>query len=339
MCLVSGGPAYIALAGGAGLGVTAAATAGNVLVIHGVDESRWDERVADLQRIVSAGQVFGLLLAGGLAASHMRLAFVFAAVALMIAAVLAMSSAPSSSVQAGMARPLPQPLVGGEAGVPGPQHNAHHFHLGQLGEFLGAITRSLARFLVVWVIAFTAMNGVAVLFPVVMTNQYAMPAILPAGAYAVGVAASLLLYRRVGVLTGRYGAWRVLTVGLGARLFLLACLAWFGLSHASWAGISVLITFSIIQMVWPILAVSASALSVELVPAARGESVGLFNAATAVASSLGSAIGGVIFGLYGFSALSAVAFVAVGVGVWLSAVWFGRAPHAVGSSAVASSPP
>jgi MFS family permease len=76
----------------------------------------------------------------------------------------------------------------------------------------------------------------------------------------------------------------------------------------------VLIAFSLVQMVWPLLAVSANALSVELVPAARGESVGLFNAATAVASSLGSAIGGVIFGVYGFSALAASAFVAVGVG-------------------------
>jgi hypothetical protein len=120
MCLTSGGPAVIAWAGGAGTGVTAATTAANVLVIQGVDERLWDGRVADLQRIVSTGQVFGLLLAGGLAATHMRLALLCAAVALIVAAVLATFSAPRSSVQEAAVRSLPRPLVGGEAGVPGP---------------------------------------------------------------------------------------------------------------------------------------------------------------------------------------------------------------------------
>lgn len=337
ICSMSGGPAVVALAGGAGLGVTAATTAANVLVIQGVDERRWDARIGDLQRIVSAGQVFGLLLAGGLAATQMRLAFLFAAVALIIAAVLAAYSAPRSSMQKGAIRPLPRPLVGGEAGVPGPQHNAHQFDLSELREFLGAITRPLARFLAVWLISYTAMNGIAVLFPVVMTHQYLMPAILPASAYAVGVALSLLLYRRVGVFAGHQGAGRVLTTGLGVRWLLLACLACLGLSQTPWAGEAVLVAFCLVQMVWPLLAVSANALSVELVPAARGESVGLFNAATAVASALGSAIGGVIFGFYGFSALSGGAFVVVGLGLWLSATWFGKAPHAIGGDTEASS--
>jgi MFS family permease len=336
MGLVSGGSAVIALAGGAGLGVTAATTAANVLVIQGVDEGGWDGRVADLQRTVSTGQVFGLLLAGGLAPTHIRLAFLFAAVALFIAAGLASYSAPRSSVQQGTVRPLPRPLVGGEAGVPGPQHNTHHFDFGELREFLGAITRPLARFLAVWLISYTAMNGVAVLFPVVMTRQYTMPAILPASAYAVGVAASLLLYRRVSAFAGRQGAGRVLIAGLGVRWLLLACLACLGLSQAFWSGRAVLVVFSLVQLVWPLLAVSANALSVELVPTARGESVGLFNAATAVASSLGSAIGGVIFGLYGFSALSGSAFVVVGLSLWLSASWFSKAPQAVGGAEASS---
>ena len=129
---------------------------------------------------------------------------------LIIAAVLAAYSAPRSLAEAERTvRPLPRPLVGGEAGVPGPQHNAHHLHLSELRKFLGAITRPLARFLVVWLISYTAINGVAVLFPVVMTHQYAVPAILPASAYAVGVAASLLLCRRVNRLAGRHGAGRV----------------------------------------------------------------------------------------------------------------------------------
>jgi hypothetical protein len=66
---------------------------------------------------------------------------------------------------------------------------------------------------VVWLISYTAMNGVAVLSPVVITHQYAMPAILPASAYAVGVAVSLLLYRRVSTLAKQRSlAVRLMTV-------------------------------------------------------------------------------------------------------------------------------
>ncbi len=54
----------ILLAAGAGLGVMATTTAGNVLAIQGFAEADWDTRVALLQRYVSAGQVIGLIAAG-----------------------------------------------------------------------------------------------------------------------------------------------------------------------------------------------------------------------------------------------------------------------------------
>ena len=46
-----------------------------------------------------------------------------------------------------------------------------------------------------------------------------------------------------------------------------------------------LIGFALIQFVWPLLAVGANSLSVRLAPTARGESVGLFNAATSLAAA------------------------------------------------------
>ena len=58
------------LAAGAGLGVMATTTAGNVLAIQNYPDAQWDARVALLQRFVSAGQVVGLLAAGVLARSH-----------------------------------------------------------------------------------------------------------------------------------------------------------------------------------------------------------------------------------------------------------------------------
>ena len=49
---------------------------------------------------------------------------------------------------------------------------------------------------------------------------------------------------------------------------------------------------------------------------------------TSLASSVGSALAGVIFGAYGFSGLAGAAGVAVAVGLVLTVLWVPRAPAA-----------
>jgi predicted MFS family arabinose efflux permease len=102
---------------------------------------------------------------------------------------------------------------------------------------------------------------------------------------------------------------------------LLAALAVGRFAYVGWIGWLVLIGFALIQFVWPLLAVGANSLSVRLAPTARGESVGLFNAATSLAAALGSALAGVIFGDTGFTGLAAAAFVAVAIALALSTLW------------------
>ena len=165
------------------------------------------------------------------------------------------------------------------------------------------------------------MNGFATLFPVAMIREFGMNPILPSCAYAIGVAASLLLYQPVGAATHRLGGGRILLSGIGARLLLLAVLAVGSFAYVGWIGWLVLIGFALIQFVWPLLAVGANSLSVRLAPTARGESVGLFNAATSLAAALGSALAGVIFGDTGFTGLAAAAFVAVAIALALSTLW------------------
>ena len=128
--------------------------------------------------------------------------------------------------------------MGGDAGVSGPHHHGHHISWQQLGVFLSVINRRLRRFLIVWLIAYPAMNGFATLFPVAMTRQFGMAPILPSSAYAVGVAASLLLYAPAGVATHRLGGARMLMLGFGARLALLGVLAIAGLLHFGWVGMA-----------------------------------------------------------------------------------------------------
>jgi MFS family permease len=323
-------PLRVVLAAGAGLGAMAATTAGNVLAIQGVPEADWDGGVARLQRFISAGQVVGLAAAGLLAHGHPGDGFVFAGIALLAAGAVAYVSAPGRSARDPRDKPAARPMVGGDAGVPAATHrHGHRAGLQELGAFLGVINQRLRRFLIVWLIAYPAMNGFATLFPVAMTHGFGMDPILPSGAYAIGVGVSLLLYNPIGMATHRIGGGRMLLAGLGARLMLLAALVPLGLAHGAWGGWLILAGFGLIQFVWPLLSVSANSLSVRLAPTARGESVGLFNAATSLSASVGSALAGVIFGLAGFVGLTGIVCVAVAVALVLAWLWTPRAlpPH------------
>ena len=316
-------PVRIVLAAGAGLGTMATTTAGNVLAIQGIAEAEWDARVALLQRYVSAGQVIGLLGAGVLAQSHPARGFVVAGLVLLAAGVLAMISAPGRAPRDAEAKPAPRPMVGGDAGVSGPHHRGHHVSWEELRAYLSVINQPLRRFLIVWLVAYPAMNGFATLFPVAMTHQFGMEPILPSAAYAIGVGASLLIYAPIGAATHRLGGGRTLMLGFGARLVLLVVVTMATLLRDGWAGWLVLAGFALVQFVWPLLAVAANSLSVHLAPTARGESVGLFNAATSLAAAVGSAVAGVVFGTIGFAGLTVVTLVFVGVALVLMRVWFG----------------
>ena len=117
----------------------------------------------------------------------------------------------------------------------------------------------------------------------------------------------------------------MLALGMGARLVVLGLLVIGGFLHLGWIGWLVLIGFALIQFVWPLLAVAANSLAVRFAPSARGESVGLFNAATSLAASVGSALAGVIYNAAGFAGLAAVTCVMVGLAMVLIELWL--VPH------------
>lgn len=317
-------PLRIAIASGAGLGAMAATTAGNVLAIQGQPEADWDSSVARLQRFISAGQVIGLVAAGLMAGRHSDGGFLFAGGTLVIAGVVAHISAPGRSPRDSRDKPDAMPMVGGDAGAATAHRHGHHVGWQELSAYLKVINKRLRRFLIVWLIAYPAMNGFATLFPVAMTHEFGMNPILPSSAYAIGVGVSLLLYSPVGTATRRIGGGHMLMAGFGARLVLLAVLAPVGLWHGGWSSWLILIGFALIQFVWPMLSVAANSLSVRLAPTARGESVGLFNAATSLASSVGSALAGVIFGIAGFAGMTGAVCVAVAAALVLTAIWMPR---------------
>lgn len=309
----------IVIAAGAGLGTMAATTSGNVLAVQGAPESEWEDRVARLQRFISAGQVLGLIAAGIVARARPGDGFLFAGAALLAAGVLGIAAPPRLSRDS-RHKPEAGPIVGGDAAAV-TAHRGHRAGWPEIRAYLSVINRPLRRFLIVWLVGYAAMNGFATIFPVAMVRQFGMDPLLPSGAYAAGVGLSLLLYPPIGLATHRWGGGPMLITGLAARLALLAATVVLGLSHRGWTGFSILVGFSLIQVVWPMLGISANALSVRLAPQAQGESSGLFNASTSLAASLGSALAGVIFGGAGFAGLAGATGLAVGAALALAMLW------------------
>jgi MFS family permease len=324
----AGGGMRIVIAAGAGLGTMAATTAGNVLAIQGVPDSEWDDQVARLQRWISGGQVIGLICAGILAHSRPADGFVFAGIALLVAGGLAYATVPRGAPRNAVDKPAARPMRGGDAGVSSMHQHGHHAGWQQLRAYLQVINPALLRFLIVWLVAYPAMNGFATIFPVAMTHEFGMDPLLPSCVYATGVGASLMLYPPIGLATHRIGGGRMLMAGLGARLIVLATLVPLGLWRDGWQGWAILLGFGLIQFVWPMLSVAANSLSVRLAPGARGEGVGLFNAATSLAAAVGSALAGVLFGYAGFAAVAGVAAALVLAALALAALWLPRRPAA-----------
>jgi MFS family permease len=316
----------IAIAAGAGLGTMAATAAGNVLAIQGTQETEWEGRVARLQRFISAGQVLGLSAAGIVAHARPGEGFVLAGAALIAAGVLGIA-APVRLPRDPRHKPDAGPIVGGDVAAAA-AHRGHRAGWAEISAYLKVINRPLRRFLIVWLVGYSMMNGFATMFPVAMIHQFGMDPILPSGAYAIGVGLSLLVYTPVGVVTHRVGGGRMLIVGLAARLALVVTMVALDLCHMSWTGVSILVGFGLIQFVWPILGVAANALSVRLAPQARGESAGLFYAAMSLAASVGSALAGVVLASAGFGALAGATAIAICAALALAVLWLpGGAKH------------
>jgi DHA1 family tetracycline resistance protein-like MFS transporter len=319
--LIHGLAAHMAAAATAGLGTIAASTVGTMFILQTAPKPEWDERIGSLQGWISTGQIAGLLIAGMLA-TRPTIAFEGAAACLLCGVWIAWRYAPASGEAVPRAAVVRQPPVGGEAGIT--HHQFHRISLHGLRTLVRLPCGDLARFLGVWLLSLSATYAVTVMLPVAMTREYGTTALLPSAAYAAGIALSLPLYPLSGRWEARSSGYRVMLAGLRGRIALLALLAIFGFIHDNWHGDwvigPILAGFAVTQIIWPLLSVSSNSLAVVLDPVSRGEGVGLLNATSSVAATIGGVLGGLLIQKAGYAALCAVACVAVA----LAAAMIGR---------------
>ncbi len=282
---------HMATAAVVGFGVASASTVATMFIVEVEPEARWDARIGTLQACIGSGQLAGLLVAGLLGLRHVGDALLLGGTLLLLAVPLALAFAPDPVVKVARPSLAPRPARGGDAAPMGPQRSLHRLTWRALS---GIGHNGLTWFLAAWFLSYTATNGLSVMFAVAMVQDYRTPATLPTTAYAIGVGCGLLLYRVVGGWDARFGAWRVLSAGLGLRALVVAAMVALAALPAGGTVLPILACFGLMQVIWPLLSVASTTLAVTLSPSHRAESVGLLNAATALAATVGGVVGGVL---------------------------------------------
>ena len=311
-------PAWLGLALLQGAGAAAAATVANLFVVENHPKVEWDERIGWLQTFYGGGQVAGLLLAGVLGQIDLRLGLLVAAglVAIAIAPGWFYTQIP------------PQPMTGqptlthparhSEWAIISPQRLFHHLSRQSLRRLRSTLRSPFGVFTWAWLLAFAGSATVFSLYPVLMQQVFGMAPDISSTGFAIAAGLGLALYSPAGRWSDRFGSTRVLRLGFGIRLLAFGAILGLGLAHIDSAAWLALLGFTIVVLSWSLLSVSGTALAANLSPVGEGEGLGIFNAATAVAGTLGAALGGWVAGQWGYAVVSILAVAGMALGLLLT---------------------
>lgn len=314
----TGSVVWLGLALLQGIGAAAAATVANLFVVEIHPQDEWDERIGWLQTFYGGGQVGGLLLAGLLGQSHLRIGLLTAA-ALPLLAVFPGWFATRTPSRVLTARPvLLHPVRHGEWAISSPQRLFHHLTWKALQRVGSSVRSPFGLFLVAWMLSYAGAAATFSLYPVLMEQMFGVHPGPSSGAFGAAAGLGLALYSPAGRWSSRFGPASVLRIALGVRLLAFLALLALGFTHPGGRGYLALLTFLFVVLAWSLLSVSGTALTAELSPVGEGEGMGLFNAATGVAGVLGSAAGGWMAGRWGYRSPVVLALLGVTCGLILA---------------------
>ena len=140
--------------------------------------------------------------------------------------------------------------------------------------------------------------------------------LLTSSTYAITAAIALVLYTVGARLAGRYGAGRVYRWSLALRFvgfLLLLSIFYLPIPKTMIA----LLGFALIILAWPLQSIAGMTLTARLTPFSQGSAMGLFNASGAIATVLGTFLGGPLVAAIGYPILSIMALGGILLG-WLS---------------------
>ena len=302
-----------------GLGTASAATVANLFVVEAHPKEQWDERIGWLQTFYGIGQVSGLLLAGWLTRSDLRIGLLVAAGLSVVAASLGWFMTKTPMAQPGLEPVHVHPARHTEGVFSSPQRLFHHPKLAGTKNRKLSLRSHFGLFLVIWLMAFAGPAALFSQYPILMQKLFGVTPATASIAFAVIAGLGLTLYTPAGRWSEHYGAGRILRVSLGLRLVALAGMLWLALMPASGiAGLLALLAFAFVVWAWSLMNVSGTALAASLSPVGEGEGMGIFNATTASAGVIGAVLGGWAAVVWGYGSIVTVGLIGVTLGLGLS---------------------
>ena len=311
-------PVWLLLAFLQGCGTAGAATLAYVFIIGAHPEAEWDARIAWLQTFSDTGHVVGLRGPAGLRARQRNGGCRGMAGRTALAAGIGWRT---TRTPRGPFQPKPTlvyPTRHGEGRSHTSQQVYHHAGLGELRALRIVLRAPFGLFLTAWLFSLTGSSAFFVFYPVLVQEVFGIAPSLSSVAFALAVSLRLILYAPAGYWSHRLGPRRLLRFALGMR-----CLAFLGMFRLGWTPGNgqtafVFLGLILVILVWALLSVSGTALTAHLSPIGKGEGLGLFNAATALAGILGAIIGGWLATQWFYNATAGLAVVGLGIGRFLT---------------------
>jgi MFS transporter, DHA1 family, tetracycline resistance protein len=326
-----------------GAGFAGAVTVANLLVVERHPKSEWNARLGWLETALSVGQGGGLVLAAWLSGLSARTGLLIAAVVPAAAIPLSLMLVPRMSGTPPTASPAAASARGGGAPAVGSPASHHLASAGRVGEWgpasplrvrplhqrtladlkraAGLLRGSFGWMLAAWIPAYAGTAIIFALYPVLFSRAFGVAPRASALAFAVIVFLSLPLFIVAGQVSQRRGPAATLAGGLAARVVLLAVLAALAaVRHVP--ALVPLAAFGGIMFAWSFLSVASPGLTGQLAPGAEGDAQGALNAASGLAGLVGSVVGGLAAGAWGYPAALGIGAGAVlaGLSVFLATV-------------------
>ena len=310
-----------------GAGAAAASTVANLFVVEMHPRAEWDERIGWLQTFYGGGQVAGLLLAGALGQIDVQSGLIVAGGLVFVAVIPGWRTTRTSSEPLRSAPVSLHPARHAEWPPISPQRLFHHITPEALRQLGPALLSPFGLFLMVWLLSFGGSATMFSLYPVLMHETYGISPAVSSVGFAVAAGFGLVLYSPAGRWSEGFGPSRVLQSALGVRVLAFIGLFALGVAPSGSLGWLALPAFAIVVLSWSLLSVSGTALTARLSPVGEGIGMGLFNAATALASVIGAVAGGLVAGTTGYATVLALAAVGNGLGLLLSIMVRPEAQH------------
>jgi predicted MFS family arabinose efflux permease len=285
-------------------------------VVDFTPKSAWEPRIGWLQSFYGGGQLTGLLVAGMIARGPLSYGFWLASALAVLALLVGRIGLPADDGRRRLRLP---PLAWGKlmrgfqpSHPPGGllQHS-HHLHRAALGSLAFPLGGGFARFLLAW----ASLNlGVAPFFayyPLFMKKSYGIAPTSTAFLYALAAAVGIGLFVLAGRVAKQRGSRLVFKVGLALRMAGFSILGVLTLMPLSGKVVFAMLGFALVMLAWPVLSVSGTGLAARLTPIGEGAAMGLLAASNAVATVLGTFLGGPLVEAFGYKIVPLIAVAAL----------------------------